>query len=108
MRVEALKYETEASNVMADNPNMMIPFYLMASYAYYKQDNPIFSDSFYDELAKTMMSIWHAIEHRHKALITIDDLKAGSYLGEYPSIVVGGLESFRNALHPRSRSRKRK
>lgn len=108
MRMETLIYETEASKVMAGNPNMMIPFYLMASYAYYKEDNPIFSDSFYDELAKTMVAVWDGLEHNHKSLITLDALKAGSYIGEYPSIVIGGLESFRNAIYPRSRSRKRK
>jgi hypothetical protein len=108
MRVETLIYETEATKIMADNPNMMIPFYLMASYAYYKLDDPIFSDSFYEELAKTMIDVWEGINHTHKYLITLDALKAGSYIGEYPSIVIGALESFKNAIHSRSRSRKRK
>lgn len=108
MRMETLIYETEASKVIADNPNMMIPFYLMASYAYYKADDPIFSDSFYDELAKTMLDIWDALEHRHKSLITLDELKAGSYIGEYPSLVIGGLESFKNVIYTRSNTRKRK
>lgn len=108
MRMETLIYETEASKVIADNPNMMIPFYLMASYAYYKADDPIFSDSFYDELSKTMLDVWDGLEHRHKPLISLDELKAGSYIGEYPSLVIGGLESFKNAIYPRSNTRKRK
>lgn len=90
--------DDHASKIFAKNINMMVPWYLMASYAYYKEDNPIFSDSFFDEMGKTMLAVWDDIEHFHKHLITKDDLKAGSYLGEYPSRVKGGLESVRETL----------
>jgi len=36
-----------AAELFAKNQNMMVPYYLMASYAYYKEDDPIFSDSFF-------------------------------------------------------------
>ena len=90
--------DNHASKIFAKNINMMVPWYLMASYAYYKEDNPIFSDSFFDEMGKTMLAVWDDIEHFHKHLITKDDLKAGSYLGEYPLRVKGGLESVRETL----------
>ena len=90
--------DNHASKIFAKNINMMVPWYLMASYAYYKEDNPIFSDSFFDEMGKTMLAVWDDIEHFHKHLITKDDLKAGSYLGEYPPRVKGGLESVRETL----------
>ena len=76
--------------------NMLVPFYLMASYAYYEEDDPIVDDAFYDNMAKLMIEHWDTIEHRHKDFINIDDLEAGSYLGEYPSMAIGALGHLRN------------
>lgn len=87
--------DQQAAELFAKNINMMVPWYLMAAYAYYKEDNPIFSDSFFDEMAKTMLAKWDEIEHFHKHLINKDDLAAGTYLGEYPERVKGGLEHLR-------------
>jgi len=87
--------DTHASKIFAKNINMMVPWYLMASYAYYKEDDAIFSDGFFDEMGKTMLAVWDDIEHFHKHLINEDDLRAGTYLGQYPERVKGGLESVR-------------
>ena len=87
--------DEKAAKLFAKNVNMMVPYYLMASYAYYKEDDPIFSDAFFDEMGKTMLDVWDDIEHFHKHLITKGDLEAGTYLGEYPERVKGGLESLR-------------
>jgi len=87
--------DERAANIFAKNINMMVPWYLMAAYAYYREDNPILSDSFFDEMAKTMLEVWDDIEHFHKHLINKDDLAAGTYLGEYPLRVQGGLENLR-------------
>ena len=84
-----------ASEIFESNINMMVPWYLMASFAYYKQDDPILSDSFFDNMAKAMLENWDSIEHWNKEYIKPDDLKAGSFLGEYPSRVEGGLESLK-------------
>lgn len=81
-----------AAEIFADNINMMVPWYLMAAYAYYKQDEPILSDAFFDAMGKTMLERWDDINHYHKHFITVNDLEAGSYLGEYPSIIKGALE----------------
>lgn len=96
-----------AAEIFADNINMMVPWYLMAAYAYYKQDDPILSDQFFDSMAKTMLTVWDDINHRHKHLITVNDLEAGSYLGEYPSIVEGALEEML-AQRRTKRSKKKK
>jgi len=77
------------------NINMSIPFYLMAAYAYYVKDNPLFSDAFFDNLAKNVLENWDTIDHYHKSLIKKDDLIAGTYLGKYPSVVEGAVETFR-------------
>ena len=84
-----------AAELFAKNINMMVPWYLMASYAYYKQADPIFTDGFFDEMGKTMLECWDDIEHFHKDFITKDDLNAGTFLGEYPSRVEGALQSLR-------------
>lgn len=73
----------------------MVPYYLMAAYAYYVEDDAIFSDGFFDNMAKTMLERWDEIEHFHKEYITKDDLEAGTFLGDYPSRVEGALKSLR-------------
>ncbi len=87
--------DQEAAELFAKNINMMVPWYLMASFAYYKQADPIFSDGFFDEMGKTMLECWDDIEHFHKNFITKDDLNAGTFLGQYPSRVEGGLKALR-------------
>ena len=87
--------DQEAAELFAKNINMMVPWYLMASFAYYKQADPIFSDGFFDEMGKTMLECWDDIEHFHKNFITKDDLTAGTFLGQYPSRVEGGLKALR-------------
>ena len=90
--------DQHAAEIFAKNPSMMVPWYLMASYAYYKEDNPIFTDTFFDELSKTMLTVWDDIDHFHKTLISVEDLHAGTYLGLYPERVKGGLKHVRKTL----------
>lgn len=86
------------TSVISNNINMTVPFYLMASYAYYEQDDPIISDHLFDKLAKKLLNNWDEIDHYHKYLLSKDVLEAGSYMGEYPSIVAGALESLRKGV----------
>jgi hypothetical protein len=104
--MEILIYEAEANKVIIRNPNMLIPYYLMASYAYYVEDEPIFSDAYFDELAKLILGSWDYLEHRHKDFLNKDMLAAGSYSGEYPAIVKGSLKSFKNEIYSRDNSQK--
>ena len=85
-----------AAGIIAENINMMVPWYLMASYAYYIEDDPILTDGFYDDLAKTILAAWDDITHRHRDVIDRDALEAGSFLGEYPSIIQGAVAELRN------------
>ena len=85
----SVKYYNEyAQKIFDENINMMVPWYLMASYAYYHICHPLFTDDFFDNMAKVMLENWDTIEHWHKELITVDDLKAGTYLGKYPKRVI--------------------
>lgn len=89
-------FDEYAAEIFAKNINMMVPWYLMAAYAYYEQDNPILSDSFFDDLAKTLLTVWNDVEHRHKEYITVDMLNAGTYIGKYPGIVEGAVLELQN------------
>ena len=73
----------------------MIPWFLMSSYAYYEENNPIFSDYFFDNLTRDMIEYWNELKHQHKHLISLDDLSAGTYMGYYPPIVIGALKELR-------------
>lgn len=81
------------NSVFAENKNMMVPYYLIASYGYYEDNFSIISDHLFDSMAKTMLDEWDSIEHFHKSLITKNDLEAGTYLGKYPNRVIGGYHS---------------
>ena len=59
-------------HTIQDSPNTSIPWFLMASYAYYIEDRPILSDGLYDQMATIMLANWDSLEHHHKRLITPD------------------------------------
>ena len=86
------------TNRITNNPNLLVPLYLIMSYAYYMEDAPIVSDSFYDKLARKLLKEYDNISHRHKCLISKDALTAGSFLGDYPSIAAGALKDFRKRI----------
>lgn len=82
--------DARLKKVIRPNPDMMIPWYLMASFAYYEHDRPFLSDRAFDQLAKDMLDVWDILEHRHKHLITEEDLEAGTLLRrDFPEIVKG-------------------
>lgn len=78
--------------------NMLVPWYLMASYAYYVEDNPLLSDGLYDRICKKLLDNFENVEHIHKECCNKDALKAGSFLGEYPSRIKGAVESLRGTV----------
>lgn len=84
-------------DLVDDSINMAVPWYLMAAYAYYIDDDPILNDRDFDLLAKKILKDWDEIEHMHKHYLSIDMLEAGTYLGSYPSRVEGALKSVRNS-----------
>ena len=70
-------------------PNSMVPWWLMASYAYYHHDMSIISDGLYDQLARDIQTNWASLDHPRKRLITEEHLQAGSLYDlaalDYPS-----------------------
>jgi|TARA_Y100000389_G_scaffold204831_1_gene259985 hypothetical protein len=89
--------EKACMDICDDSINMHIPWYLMAAYAYYVEDNPILEDKTFDMIAKRILNHWDEIEHFHKKCLSKDMLEAGTFLGEYPSRVKGALDNVRYA-----------
>ena len=78
-----------------NNTNKNFLTYLMAAYAYYVEDDPILEDNVFDKMAKRMLELWDEIEHPHKQYLNKDMLEAGTFVGEYPTRVKGGIDSVR-------------
>jgi len=70
--------------------------YLMCSYAYYKLDKNLITDHEFDQLSKDILANYDNIEHMHKHLVTKEMLDAGTYLGEYPNMVIGATHDYIN------------
>lgn len=82
------------------HPNLGVPWWLMAQYAYRHEASPIISGGCFDWLCAFLADRWESIDHYHKSLITYFDLTTGSDLGiafanDYPIIVVGAVRSMR-------------
>jgi hypothetical protein len=79
------------------NRNLLVPHFLIHSYAYYVEDNPIIGDGTFDLIVRLLGDDWDDIEHQHKHLIDRSLLKSGFYL-QYPSRVVYATAALRSAL----------
>lgn len=63
--------------------------FLIHSYLYYILHMSVIPDEEYDQLCAELADRWDTIEHRHKHLINLEDLKAGTGFAireeQYPS-----------------------
>jgi NAD-dependent DNA ligase len=85
-------------DICDDNSNMLVPWYIMAAYAYYVEDDPILYDNTFDKMAKRILCLWDEIEHFHKDLLNKDMLEAGTFIGEYPTRIKGALHELRHSF----------
>ena len=98
MNIKNNLLDKDCYDTIDNNPNMLVPWYLMAAYAYYVEDDPIITDGAYDKITQKLIDNWDVIDHFHKPLLSIDDLRAGTYLGEYPTRVKSAVEQLRSTL----------
>ena len=69
-----------------------ISWYFMCSYSYYVNDESLTDDHSFDALCKWLYDNFDNLpEHPHKHLLSKDNLKAGTYLGEYPEMIKGAV-----------------
>jgi hypothetical protein len=70
------------------SPNQALSYWLTHSYLYYVIGDPIMSDNDFNTLSQWLIKSWHLVDHMHKDLVTIDNLKASSGFDiTYPKIV---------------------
>lgn len=71
----------------------------MASYLYYNRNESIMPDEEFDHLARKLLDEYD-YWGKHPHCPTEDDLRAGTYLGEYPQIVTVASEMYlRDVIH---------
>lgn len=87
--------DNQCIQIVGSNVNMCVPWYIMAAYAYYVDDQPLLEDHTFDRLATKILNNWDDIEHFHKHFLNKDMLTAGTYLGEYPSRVKDAVVALR-------------
>lgn len=92
-------YDPICRLAITKSPNLLVSWYLMASYAYYIEDSPILTDSLFDEMCVSLLKRFPDIKHQHKALINVEALEAGTGFNisekTYPRIVLGALRDVR-------------
>ena len=88
-------YEKMCMDSIESNPNMLVPWYIMASYSYYVEDNPLLTDGSFDRLTTRLLENFDEVEHLHKEFIDKDTVRAGTYLGEYPTRIPDVIKQMR-------------
>lgn len=85
------------------NPGQMLAQFLMASYLYYIRFQSPMSDAEFDKLTRDLKECWDDFEHRHKYLVTREDLNAGTLFAlseeDYPLIVKGAADMWLRELN---------
>ncbi len=82
-------------NIETLHINRLVPFYLMSSYLYYKEDRQVLTDEDFDRLAKRLLDNWDNVEHMHKHLISKEDLQAGTgYAIQYTQRIINAAKSW--------------
>ena len=64
--------------VWKQNPNMLIPYYLMFSYLYYEKNISLIEDGEFDDMCKTLLEKLDSLTHMHKHLVKKESLTAGT------------------------------
>lgn len=88
-------FDKYCDEIIDNNINMTVPWYIMAAYTYYVDDKPLLEDNTFDRLAKKLLANWEQVEHMHKSFLTKDMLEAGTYLGDYPKRVKDAVIALR-------------
>ena len=72
--------------------------YMIASYLYYNRYESIMTDHEFDQLAVHLLENYDEYKS-HPHCPTEDDLRAGTYLGDYPQIVTVAAETYLRQVH---------
>jgi hypothetical protein len=82
--------------------NILVPWWLMAAYAYEVDSDPILSDGAFDWLSRQLEANWDQVEHHHKHFIDGPDCKSGTAMvrpwRKLPARMRAGLFSVRELM----------
>lgn len=74
---------------------MAVPHFLIASFMYYREDDPLLSDHTFDALLPVIRGLPPG-SHRHQHLITAEHLEAGTGFDiKFPDLVEGAAAALR-------------
>tara|TARA_A100001515_G_scaffold113859_1_gene95205 strand:+ start:2708 stop:3019 length:312 start_codon:yes stop_codon:yes gene_type:complete len=81
------------------NKDMLVPWFLMASYAYYELGIHIMPDAEFDRIAIELNNHWDDVDHMHKHLITKEMLATSSgYSIEYTNMIKYATQDYIKSL----------
>lgn len=87
-------HDEKCAAALDRSANMLVPWYLMSSYAYYHLDSPVLSDGMFDSICRRLVVELRGLTHMHKHLVKRADILAGTCLlplDAYPSMVKGAV-----------------
>lgn len=92
--------DDKVERLVSKNKCLLVPWYLILSYAYYYRDVSLVSDELYDRICKDLLAAINSseIEHRHLRLCDTGALAAGTAYHllktDYPSMAVSCATQF--------------
>lgn len=82
---------------------MVVPWYIISTYAYHVEDDPIISDARYDRLSRMMLENWKDIDHKHKEFIVVNKNQNGALIEEYPKQTKIAVQELRSVCNGKKR-----
>lgn len=70
--------------IVDDDINLVIPWYIMAMYAQDELGETLVDEKVLDKLRRRMLEYWNKIEHRYKEFLSLQDVRDGNRLPDYP------------------------
>ena len=95
-------HDKRVEELLRQEPNLLVSWYLILSYAYYFLDVSLVSDALYDRICKDLLAALEGfdIDQRHMGLCDLESLSAGTAFhlkrGDYPGMAVSCAETFAN------------
>ncbi len=93
-----MNYDEKCRQDFKINKSSCVAWYLLSSYAYYREAESLLSDTTFDKMCKYMLDNWENIQHKYKHLVNKESLTAGTgfdiNFNEFPD----GLLRIKNQL----------
>lgn len=70
--------EAQIEKQIRDQPQTLVFYYLGLSWLYYEQDMSLVPDELFDRICKRLLDEFPQIQHRHKHLVDLESLRAGT------------------------------